>query len=138
MDKLLRRDMLKLGAFSTAVLAGLGLTTGSSDRKGVLQGDIRLLTAGKDFSPITMKERKAIPSSCWQCVTRDGIIGYVEDGRLVKIEGNPELPRTNGKICARGHAGINIVYNPDRLLYPLKRVGSRREGNGKGFPGMRL
>ena len=109
MDKLLRRDMLKLGAFSTAALAGLGLTTGSSDRKGVLQGKINLLPAGKDISPITQKERKAIPSSCWQCVTRDGIIGYVEDGRLVKIEGNPELPRTGGKICAKGQAGINIL-----------------------------
>jgi anaerobic selenocysteine-containing dehydrogenase len=85
----------------------------------------------RGFSQATGKELKAIPSACWQCVTRDGIIGYVEDGRLKKIEGNPELPRTNGKLCARGQAGVNIVYNPDRLLHPLKRVGKRGEGQWK-------
>ena len=75
--------------------------------------------------------RKAVPSACWQCVTRDGIVGYVEDGRLVKIEGNPKLPRTNGKLCSRGQAGTNILYNPDRLLYPLVRTGKRGEGKWK-------
>ena len=128
MAKLHRRDILKLGVIGTAALTVHSKMVADSKEKGVLNGEITLLQGGKDFSPITHKERKAIPSACWQCVTRDGIIGYVEDGRLVKIEGNPELPRTNGKICARGQAGINIVYNPDRLLYPLKRVGKRGEG----------
>jgi anaerobic selenocysteine-containing dehydrogenase len=64
-------------------------------------------------------------------VTRDGIIGYVEDGRLVKIEGNHRLPRTGGKICAKGQAGVNQVYDPDRILYPLKRIGKRGEGKWK-------
>jgi anaerobic selenocysteine-containing dehydrogenase len=90
-----------------------------------------LETGGRGFSVTTGKQLKAIPSACWQCVTRDGIIGYVEDGRLRKIEGNPALPRTNGKLCAKGQAGINIVYNPDRLLFPLKRVGKRGEGKWK-------
>ena len=62
---------------------------------------------------------------------RDGRIGYVEDGRLHKLEGKPKLPRTSGRLCARGQAGVNIVYNPDRLLYPLKRVGKRGEGKWK-------
>ena len=97
-------------------------------------GTVRLAEGGKDFSAETGKERQAIPSACWQCVTRDGIIGFVEDGRLVKIEGNPELPRTNGKLCARGQAGTNILYNPDRLLHPLKRVGKRGEGKWKRIP----
>jgi anaerobic selenocysteine-containing dehydrogenase len=64
-------------------------------------------------------------------VARDGAIGYVEGDRIVKLEGNPKLPRTNGKLCAKGQAGINQVYDPDRVLYPLKRVGKRGEGKWK-------
>ncbi len=131
MSKLTRRDLLRLGGIGALSLAGLSKISQGGETAGVLRGKVRLLPAGKDFSPITGKERKRIPSACWQCVTRDGIVGYVEDGRLVKIEGNPELPRTNGKICARGQAGVQIVYNPDRLLYPLKRVGKRGEGKWK-------
>ncbi len=125
MSQITRRDLLKLGAAS-AGLAASGLGAGAA-----LAGTVKLSEGGMDFSPETGKARKAVPSACWQCVTRDGIIGYVEDGRLVKIEGNPELPRTNGKLCARGQAGVNTLYNPDRLLYPLKRVGKRGEGKWK-------
>jgi anaerobic selenocysteine-containing dehydrogenase len=49
----------------------------------------------------------------------------------VKIEGNPKFLTTQGKICARGQAGINQVYNPDRLLHPIVRVGKRGEGKWK-------
>ncbi len=89
-----------------------------------------LVWGGRGVSHRTQRDLKAVPSACWQCVTRDGIIGYVEDGRLVKIEGNPELPRTNGKLCARGQAGIGQSYDPDRILYPMKHVG-RERGDGK-------
>ena len=125
MSQMTRRDLLKLGTAS-AGLAATGLGAGAA-----LGGTVKLTKGGRDFSPETGKERKAVPSACWQCVTRDGIVGYVEDGRLVKIEGNPELPRTNGKLCARGQAGTNVLYNPDRLLYPLKRIGKRGEGKWK-------
>ncbi|KAA3616864.1 MAG: DMSO reductase [Calditrichaeota bacterium] len=74
-------------------------------------------------------EREAIPSACWQCVSRCAIVGYVDNDRLVKIEGNPNSLRNEGKICAKGQAGINTVYNPDRITYPLKRIGKR--GSGK-------
>ena len=120
--RLNRRDFVKLGMISGSLL---GLNSFSRSTK--LEGQVKI----GDFSPETGKKRKAIPSACWQCVARDGIICYVEDCRLVKIEGNPKLPRTNGKLCSRGQAGINQVYNPDRLLYPLKRVGKRGEGMWK-------
>ncbi len=122
MSTITRRNFLKLGTAGSG-LAAAGLGTGAA-----LAGTVKLDQAGRDFSFETGKERKAVPSSCWQCVTRDGIIGYVEDGRLAKIEGNHKLPRTNGKLCSRGQAGVNVLYNPDRLLYPLKRVGKRGEG----------
>ncbi|MHC4109535.1 MAG: molybdopterin-containing oxidoreductase family protein [Planctomycetota bacterium] len=122
MSNITRRDFIKLGT------AGSGLAAAGLGTQSALTGSIKLAEGGKDFSPETGKERKAVPSACWQCVTRDGIVGFVEDGRLVKVEGNPKLPRTNGKLCSRGQAGVNVLYNPDRLLSPLKRVGKRGEG----------
>ncbi len=128
--RLSRRDIVKSGALSAIALSGLKLSR--AEAVVTLRSKMDALQwGGKDISPNTRKERKAIPSACWQCVARDGIIGYVEDGRLVKLEGNPELPRTNGKLCAKGQAGINQVYDPDRVIYPLKRVGKRGEGKWK-------
>ncbi len=121
-----RRDLFKLAAASTAVLAS-GKATGSR----ALAGTVDFVEGGQDFSPKTGTERKKIASSCWQCVTRDAMVGYVEDGRLVKLEGQPDSIRGLGKICARGAAGINQLYDPDRILYPMKRVGKRGEGKWK-------
>jgi anaerobic selenocysteine-containing dehydrogenase len=55
----------------------------------------------------------------------------VEDGRLVKIEGQLNSIRTRGKLCAKGQAGVNQSNDPDRILYPLRRTGERGEGKWK-------
>ena len=119
-----RRNFLRLGAVAatTTTFAGAAALTAAKDLP---------IRGGKDFSPRTGKERRAIPSACWQCVSRCPIIGYVEDGRLVKIEGQPTSIRTEGKVCAKAQAGINQIYDPDRILYPLKRAGKRGEGKWK-------
>ncbi len=72
-----------------------------------------------------------IPSTCEMCFWRCGIIGEVKNGRLVRIKGNPLHPNNKGRICARGNAGVKQVYDPDRLKYPLMRVGKRGEGKWK-------
>jgi anaerobic selenocysteine-containing dehydrogenase len=119
-----RRAFLKLGA-ATAT-AGLAGTTAV-----VSLAQPALLKGGKDFSPHTGKERKAVPSACWQCVSRCPIIGYVEDGKLVKISGQFDSIRTEGALCAKAQAGVNQVYDPDRVLHPMRRVGARGEGKWK-------
>ena len=48
--------------------------------------------------------------------------------RAVKIEGNPNHPSNQGGICPKGHIGLQILYDPDRLQGPLRRVGPRGEG----------
>lgn len=45
-----------------------------------------------------------------------------------KIEGNPLHPVNRGALCARGQAGLEVLYNPDRIKGPMKRVGERGEG----------
>ncbi|GBE57212.1 dimethyl sulfoxide reductase DmsA precursor [bacterium BMS3Abin01] len=120
-----RRNFLKLGMASGALLAA-GEVIGCGQES--LTGTVSLEPGGKDFSPKTGAERTAIPTACWNCVTRCAAIGFVEDGRLVKMESNPDSIRTEGKMCAKGQAGPNHVYDPDRVLYPMKRVGPRGGG----------
>lgn len=57
-----------------------------------------------------------------------GLRLFVKDGKLVKVEGDPDNPITHGKLCVRCLALKDYVYHPDRILYPMKRA---REDRGK-------
>ena len=57
-----------------------------------------------------------------------GILSYVKDGKLVKVEGDPEDPYNQGRLCSRCLCIPDYVYHEDRLLYPMKR---KREDGGK-------
>ena len=74
------------------------------------------------------RENYEVPTICNMCPSRCMIIGKVRQGRLIKIEGNPKGPFNGAKICAKAHAAIKLLYDPDRLKYPLKRTGERGEG----------
>lgn len=121
-----RRDFFRLGAVGAAALA-----IGKGFESKALAGTVNFVEGGKDFSPQTSIERQMIASACWSCVTRDAMVGYVENGRLVKLEGHPDSIRGKGKLCSKGAAGINQLYDPDRILYPMKRMGKRGEGKWK-------
>lgn len=71
---------------------------------------------------------KIVKGVCLNCSTVCGIQGYVIDGRLVKVGGNPEDPNNGKSLCAKGQAGPLINTYADRLLFPLKRVGARGQG----------
>lgn len=53
---------------------------------------------------------------------------YCRDGKVIKVEGNKTMPMSNGRVCVKGAALKQALYHPDRLLYPMKRVGERGEG----------
>ena len=61
-------------------------------------------------------------------VFRNGQAGVIRMGLVKKLEGNPEDPISQGKLCARGQAGLQITYHPDRLDKPRKRSGERGSG----------
>jgi anaerobic selenocysteine-containing dehydrogenase len=58
-------------------------------------------------------------------IVRNGRTGLVKMGLAKKLEGNPDHPVSRGKLCARGHAALQVLYHPDRLAHPLKRRGPR-------------
>lgn len=61
-------------------------------------------------------------------VVRNGQHGLIKMGLAKKLEGNPQSPVNMGKLCARGHAGLQLLYNPDRITHPIKRTGARGSG----------
>jgi len=67
-------------------------------------------------------------STCGMCPAGCGIIVRTREHKANKIEGNPLHPVNRGALCARGQAGLEVLYNPDRIKGPLKRAGERGEG----------
>ena len=61
-------------------------------------------------------------------VVRRGQQGLIKMGLAKKLEGNPQHPVNRGKLCARGHAGLQVLYHPDRITHPIKRTGARGSG----------
>src|SRR6202522_3570530 len=61
-------------------------------------------------------------------VVRHGQQGLIKMGLAKKLEGNPQHPVNHGKLCARGQAGLQALYHPDRITYPIKRTGTRGSG----------
>ncbi len=74
-----------------------------------------------------------VPTICFNCESACGLLAYVDKKtyEIKKFEGNPVHPGSRGRNCAKGPATINQIYDPERILYPLKRVGARGEGKWK-------
>lgn len=66
-------------------------------------------------------------STCTQCPARCGLHGRVREGRVLKLEGNPDSPINAGKTCSMGQAGLQAHYNPDRITQPLLRRSGKLE-----------
>ena len=89
----------------------------------------------EEFDSKAWPERKKqrymlVPTVCFNCESACGLLGYVDQDTLEvrKFEGNPLHPGSRGRNCAKGPATHNQVYDPERILYPLKRAGQRGEG----------
>jgi anaerobic selenocysteine-containing dehydrogenase len=71
---------------------------------------------------------KVYKSECFICNQGCDALVHVKDGTVVRIEGDPSSPVTKGTLCCKGLASKELLYHPDRLLYPMKRIGKRGEG----------
>ncbi len=111
-----RRDFLKLGA-ATASAVALGQMLPP-----------RVAQAAREAGHLNTDGDGYVPSMCEMCVWRCGLLAKVKNGRVVKLEGNPEHPHSRGNLCPRGQSGLMNTYDPDRVLTPLIRAGKRGEG----------
>jgi len=76
-----------------------------------------------------MQEMKVIHAACpHDCPDTCAMLVEVEDGRAVKVSGDPAHPPTQGFLCTKVTRYLERVYNPDRVLYPMKRAGAKGEG----------
>ncbi|MCM1565487.1 MAG: molybdopterin-dependent oxidoreductase [Dehalobacter sp.] len=73
-------------------------------------------------------------SCCYFCHQNCGVLAYVKDGKVIAIEGDPEFPTNTGGLCCRGNIALLHLDHPDRINYPLKRVGKKGEGKWEQIP----
>jgi len=138
-----RRDFLKY----TALLGGS--VAGCAAIAPLLNSQQQAHAAVLENSVYTHhKPENQLYSACQQCNTNCGIKVKIHEGRLEKIEGNPynpwnmtpqiaestpiaEAARIEGSLCPKGHAGIQTLYDPYRIVKVLKRTGKRGENKWK-------
>ena len=121
-----RRSFIKTGiaAFANLQLGEVILLTVGATAVGAEVNTLLSFKKKHDYS-----KAKVVKSVCLNCSTVCGIEGFVIDGKVVKIRGNPLDPNMGTHMtCAKGQSGPTINDYPERLLYPLKRVGQRGEG----------
>ena len=72
-----------------------------------------------------------VATLCEMCVNKCAALARVEDGVVTKLNPNPMFPKSKNMLCARGNAGIQALYDPDRLKFPMIRIGEKGEGKFK-------
>ncbi|HFD92087.1 MAG TPA: molybdopterin dinucleotide-binding protein [Gammaproteobacteria bacterium] len=121
-NKVNRRDFLKIMGWG-----GVGATLAGCD----MPTTVTLEEGKEQVTSYLIPEEYVIPgvgvyyaSTCLQCPAGCGLHGRVREGRVLKLEGNPESPINKGKLCQMGQAGVQAHYNPDRITRPMMRKGS--------------
>ena len=114
-------------------------------RRRFLQGSVALsiaggvaLTPSQIIASSSSKEKakknggnKKVATLCEMCVNKCAAYAHVENGVVTKLDPNPYFPKSRNMLCARGNAGIDALYDPDRLKYPLIRDGEKGSGKFK-------
>ncbi len=111
-DGLKRREFLKVLGVSGAGASVVGCSTESVER---------LIPYVVPPEEITPGVATWYTSVCGECEAGCGIWVRTMEGRVVKVEGNPDHPVSGGALCSRGHSSIQGLYNPDRFTGPMVR-----------------
>jgi anaerobic selenocysteine-containing dehydrogenase len=78
---------------------------------------------------VTSATEQIITTACpHDCPDTCSMLATVSEGRLIRVSGNPQNPFTRGNLCRKVAHYEERVYNPDRVLYPMKRIGRKGEG----------
>ena len=122
--KLNRRAFLKLSAV-TGLALGVGDVQGESGTASFPSPEKGGLAATGE---------RWIPTSCLNCAARCAIKVKVANGKAIQIVGNRLSRVSEGAICPRGHIGLQVLYDPERIHLPLKRTQpEKRNGIDPGW-----
>ena len=72
-----------------------------------------------------MATEKVVRTICFDCHAKCGVLLHVKDNQIVRVEGDPNHPVSQGMVCCKGLSAQQIHAHPDRLKYPLRRKGPR-------------
>jgi molybdopterin-containing oxidoreductase family iron-sulfur binding subunit len=114
MTNINRRRFLKMMGLATTS-ATVGCSADSARKL------IPYIIPHKDIIP---GEATWYASTCRECPAGCGILAKNRDGRIIKVEGNPDHPVNKGALCPRGQASLHGLYNPDRFTGPQHRQGA--------------
>ncbi len=67
---------------------------------------------------------RTVKTACCFCKPFCGLLVTVDNERIVKVEGDPEDRMSKGALCPKALASKQLVYHPDRVLYPMRREGT--------------
>ena len=112
-ERMNRRDFFKIVATTGATAAAAGCQQ-----------------ATEQILPLVVPNEQLVPgvaswfaTVCRECPAGCGVLARNRDGRVVKLEGNPDHPVNRGALCARGQAALQGLYHPDRFAGPQRREG---------------
>jgi anaerobic selenocysteine-containing dehydrogenase len=69
-----------------------------------------------------VEEVTKVRTVCRSCHGGCGVFAHVRDGKVIKVEGDPDSPISHGTMCTKGLSITQLAYHPDRVLYPMKRT----------------
>ncbi len=69
-----------------------------------------------------MSAVKKIRTACRSCHGGCGVVAHVKDGKVVKVEGDPDSPISYGTLCSKGLSITQLAYSPDRIIHPMKKT----------------
>ena len=118
-----RRDFGKLAAAASALLG--------------VAGSVELLENTDEAFAASPVERIMQKTACHGCTNCCPVRVYTEDGKVVKIEGDPDGPLNKGGICLKCLSQLQTLYSPRHVLHPMKRVGERGQTSGRPSAGTR-
>ena len=125
--KLTRRDFIKASAGTTAIVLGGCATTPGTDGGAT---PVSAAMAPRMARPAGPAKGDWVASTCQGCTQWCAIQIFVQDGRAVRVRGNPLSKTNHGYVCPRGHLIPQQVYDPDRIKVPLKRTNPQK---GRGI-----
>jgi anaerobic selenocysteine-containing dehydrogenase len=112
--------MVRLGRRTFLKLAGATAAAGALYKLGLVGVDSLASPKQQLHGPTSDRRMLGI---CQLCNSGCGLSARVVDGRVVKLDGNPFHPNNQGKLCPKGQAGLQVLYDPDRIKGPMRQVG---------------